>query len=282
MGKVRDQVEEQQLSELLLRSEHDRNKEMLVVVRLFNKLTIKGLAMDPQATETVIREAMREKSPTMPLTESLKKLFGVRHLEMARASVDLPRLQTMLDTRDSSMLGTNAKNQHVSELAQHLRNELNSLPMEKTVLDFLIQVNSKNVLGCTLEEWTLTCWQSDFAVHKLRTRRDHDPLISKLLCHTKENPSLADAARPDEFRVTKLVHNVAHNPLVNTREDMSGIARATVIACLLNGDDAGARAAVLAHRKESHAGQVFSLTEPDPNNSSESKDLSQWALDPMS
>ena len=280
MGKVRDQVEEHQLSELLLRSERDRNKELLTVVRLFNKLTVKGLAMDHEATKTIISEAMREKSPTMPLTESLKKIFEVRHLDMARAFIDLPRLQAMLDTRDSAILGTNAKSQHVSELAQHLRNELNSLPMEKTVLDFLMQVNSKNVLGCKLEEWTLTHWQSDFAAHKPRTRRNHDPLISKLLCHAKENPSLADAACPNEFR-TALVHNIAHSPLINTREDMPSIARATVIACLLNGNDAGARNAVLEHRNTSHAKQVFSLTKTDPSNSSIDTSPTEWTLEPM-
>lgn len=262
MGKVSKQINEQQSNELLLRSEYDREKEMFAVIRLFNKLTVKGLAMDSSAAESIVRTAMREQSPKTPLTDSLKHLFDVRRVELATAPVSLPRLQTMLNTRDSALLGTNAKHQHIHELASHLRNELNSLPLN-AVLDFLKQVNAKNALGTTTEEWTLTFWKADFEAHKSHTHRNHEPLISKLLCHAKENPSFADAVRPDKFGAIELVHAVAASPWVENLGSMHTSNRALVVSRLLNGDDAGARAAVLNNRRESYAKKVLPLGNPD-------------------
>lgn len=250
MRKVRAQIE--QLHKTA--SADDKNKMILGVARRLTELTVKSMAMDPMAMETVVRAALREPADgPMTLTRSIQELFAVRQRDLANSTVSVPRLTELLNKRDYSPLGTHARTADVRDLMQHLCNELNSVaPLSKPVLAFVSQVNSSNALGRTTEDWTLAAWKNQFSGYDARTPRGLDPVITGLTQMHLKSPSLALAARPDALGVTELVHKVANSPLIEELRTLDSSAQSNVVRALFQEDYEGARSQVLLHRKIAH------------------------------
>ena len=246
MTRVRTQIQELHKSAPLV----EQNKIILGVSRRMAELTVKGLAMNVSAVETVVRTALREPwNGPMALTKSIQDLFDVRRVDMATAPVSLRQLQSMLETRDHSQLGTDARSSDVRDIALHLCNELNSLPpLSKPVLAFLNQVNNTHALEHTTEEWTLAAWKEEFSNYNAQTPRDMNPVVFGLTRMHQKSPSLALAARPDALGTTELVHKVANNALVEELRNVSSDAKGNVVRALFQGDYDGARREVLLHR----------------------------------
>lgn len=162
--------------------------------------------------------------------------------------------QTMLDRRDSSTLGSDARHTDIRDLTQHLCNELNSVsPLSKPVLAFVSQVNRSNVLGRTTEEWTLNAWKQEFSVYDAKTPRGMDPVILGLTQLHQKSPSLALAARPDALGTTELVHKVAHSPLVEELHNIPSTAQGNVVRALMQGNYGVAEEQVRNHRNLTRA-----------------------------
>lgn len=250
MRKVRAQIQELHKTASL----DEQNKMILGVGRKITELTVKAMAMDPDAMEKVVRAALREPdSGPMPLTMSMQELFNVRLRDLADSSANVPRMQEILAKRDRSMVGTDARHTDIHELTMHLCNELNSIsPLSKPTLAFVSQVNSTNVLGRTTEEWTLNAWKDEFSSYAARTPRGMDPVIMGLTKMHQQSPSLALAARPDSQGMTELVHKVANSSLVEELRNVPQTAQGNVVRALFQGDYEGARTEVLRHRNLSN------------------------------
>lgn len=246
MRKVRAQIQELHKNASL----DEQNKMILGVGRRMTELTVKGMAMDPLDMEKVVRAALREpRDEGMPLTKSIQELFEVRSRDLANSPARLPEILAMLDKRDHSALGSDARYTDVRDLTLHLCNELNSVPpLSKPVLAFVSQVNSTNVLGKTTEEWTLNAWKKEFSSYDARTPRGMDPVILGLTQMHQKSPSLALAARPDAQGMTELVHKVANSPLIDELRNVPSTAQGNVVRALFQGDLEGARSQVLKHR----------------------------------
>ena len=101
MRKVRAQIQELHRNA----SPDEQNKMILGVGRRVAELTVKGMAMDPVAMETVVRAALREpRNGPMALTNSIQGMFDVRRKDLAETTVDLGRvsLAFALDDFDPS------------------------------------------------------------------------------------------------------------------------------------------------------------------------------------
>lgn len=263
MGKVRDQI-----NGIPFKSELDRFKVMLGVVQHLNEFTVKGLALDPSSVEKIVRTALRERwNGEMLLTKSIQTLFDVRQLDMATSAVNLPQLKAKLEKRDHSLVGTDAPSDDVKDLTQHLCNELNSLPIEKTKA-FLIQVNLTNALDQTTEDWTLAFWKSSFTAYEARTPTGASSVITGFVDWHNKTPRPESAVHAQGlvnigFAVTESVHTVGSDPLTEELGDMPKGSLAAVVGCLLKGDSAGAYQAVLANRNENQVGRVIPLGKPD-------------------
>ena len=268
MKKVRSQI--QDLHSNASRDEQD--KMILGVGRMLAALTVKGMAMDQQAMETVVRAALREpRNSPMALTKSIQDIFDARRTSLAGTTVDLSRLSNILNKRDFAAIGTHASHTEIKDLAFHLCNELNNLPIlstpvlaivnqvnpvESTRLEpidtpvraFVKQVNRSEALGCSTEEWTLKAWKTQFSTYEAKTPRGADLVIFGLTQLHQKSPSLAQAARPDGLGLTELVHSVANHPLAEELRSIETSAQGNVVRALFQGDYEDARTQVLRHR----------------------------------
>ena len=261
MRKVRAQIQELHRNA----SPDEQNKMILGVGRRVAELTVKGMAMDPVAMETVVRTALREpRNSPMALTKSIQGMFDVRRKDLADTTVDLERLANILDKRDFAAIGTHANHIEVKELAMHLCNELNSLPtLSKPVLAFITQVNATNALGCSTEDWTLKAWKSQFSMYESKTPRGADPVIVGLTQLHQKSPSLALAARPDGLGLTELVHSVANHPLAEELRHIETSAQGNVVRALFEGRHEDARIHVLQNRNQTMALTVIAAPNLD-------------------
>ena len=233
-------------------SEIVQRKTLLNLVRSAVPFTIKAMADEKSlVTEQIISAALREpRGGSMLLTKSLQAIFAVRTRDLAGSVVDVLQFQTMLDKRDSSLLGSDARQSDVQTLARHLRNELNSLPpTSRPVLDFLSQVDESNVLKKSTEEWTMEAYAKDKDIlrHSAQASRGVSPFVFALVKHSAD-ASLAQAARPDENGMTSFAHQVANNPLIDELPNVPNEAQPSVVDALLKGDQEGAYQAVLKQR----------------------------------
>lgn len=246
MKKVRSQI--QDLHSNASRDEQD--KMILGVGRMLAALTVKGMAMDQQAMETVVRAALREpRNSPMALTKSIQDIFDARRTSLAGTTVDLSRLSNILNKRDFAAIGTHASHTEIKDLAFHLCNELNNLPILSTpVLAIVNQVNRSEALGCSTEEWTLKAWKTQFSTYEAKTPRGADLVIFGLTQLHQKSPSLAQAARPDGLGLTELVHSVANHPLAEELRSIETSAQGNVVRALFQGDYEDARTQVLRHR----------------------------------
>lgn len=246
MKKVRSQI--QDLHSNASRDEQD--KMILGVGRMLAALTVKGMAMDQQAMETVVRAALREpRNSPMALTKSIQDIFDARRTSLAGTTVDLSRLSNILNKRDFAAIGTHDSHTEIKDLAFHLCNELNNLPILSTpVLAIVNQVNRSEALGCSTEEWTLKAWKTQFSTYEAKTPRGADLVIFGLTQLHQKSPSLAQAARPDGLGLTELVHSVANHPLAEELRSIETSAQGNVVRALFQGDYEDARTQVLRHR----------------------------------
>ena len=246
MKKVRSQI--QDLHSNASRDEQD--KMILGVGRMLAALTVKGMAMDQQAMETVVRAALREpRNSPMALTKSIQDIFDARRTSLAGTTVDLSRLSNILNKRDFAAIGPHASHTEIKDLAFHLCNELNNLPILSTpVLAIVNQVNRSEALGCSTEEWTLKAWKTQFSTYEAKTPRGADLVIFGLTQLHQKSPSLAQAARPDGLGLTELVHSVANHPLAEELRSIETSAQGNVVRALFQGDYEDARTQVLRHR----------------------------------
>ena len=246
MKKVRSQI--QDLHSNASRDEQD--KMILGVGRMLAALTVKGMAMDQQAMETVVRAALREpRNSPMALTKSIQDIFDARRTSLAGTTVDLSRLSNILNKRNFAAIGTHASHTEIKDLAFHLCNELNNLPILSTpVLAIVNQVNRSEALGCSTEEWTLKAWKTQFSTYEAKTPRGADLVIFGLTQLHQKSPSLAQAARPDGLGLTELVHSVANHPLAEELRSIETSAQGNVVRALFQGDYEDARTQVLRHR----------------------------------
>ena len=246
MKKVRSQI--QDLHSNASRDEQD--KMILGVGRMLAALTVKGMAMDQQAMETVVRAALREpRNSPMALTKSIQDIFDARRTSLAGTTVDLSRLSNILNKRDFAAIGPHASHTEIKDLAFHLCNELNNLPILSTpVLAIVNQVNRSEALGCSTEDWTLKAWKTQFSTYEAKTPRGADLVIFGLTQLHQKSPSLAQAARPDGLGLTELVHSVANHPLAEELRSIETSAQGNVVRALFQGDYEDARTQVLRHR----------------------------------
>ncbi len=261
MKKVRSQI--QDLHSNASRDEQD--KMILGVGRMLAALTVKGMAMDQQAMETVVRAALREpRNSPMALTKSIQDIFDARRTSLAGTTVDLSRLSNILNKRDFAAIGTHASHTEIKDLAFHLCNELNNLPILSTpVLAIVNQVNRSEALGCSTEEWTLKAWKTQFSTYEAKTPRGADLVIFGLTQLHQKSPSLAQAARPDGLGLTELVHSVANHPLAEELRSIETSAQGNVVRALFQGDYEDARTQVLRHRDFGQARTIIAAPNLD-------------------
>ncbi len=261
MKKVRSQI--QDLHSNASRDEQD--KMILGVGRMLAALTVKGMAMDQQAMETVVRAALREpRNSPMALTKSIQDIFDARRTSLAGTTVDLSRLSNILNKRDFAAIGPHASHTEIKDLAFHLCNELNNLPILSTpVLAIVNQVNRSEALGCSTEEWTLKAWKTQFSTYEAKTPRGADLVIFGLTQLHQKSPSLAQAARPDGLGLTELVHSVANHPLAEELRSIETSAQGNVVRALFQGDYEDARTQVLRHRDFGQARTIIAAPNLD-------------------
>lgn len=252
MKKVRSQIQALHPNA----SVDEQNKMIFGVARTLALLTVKGLAMDPRAMETVIKAALREESdPHKPrdnvplLTSSIQDLFDYQRKDLAGSTVDLPGLSKMLAKRDSAARGTNANQEEVSTLAVYLCNKLNSSsPLSTPVLNFVNEVDKSNALGCSPEDWTLNAWKPVFSAYEAQTPKGSDSVIFGLTKLYKASPELAQAARPDVFGLTELAKSPPNEELKKELRRIETSPRGDMVRAVSEGRFDDARKCVLKER----------------------------------
>lgn len=154
----------------------EQNKIILGVGRRMTQYAVKALALQPSVVEIVLRAALREGRGRTLIT-SIANLFTTDDIAMSSVKLD-----------------------NITDITTQLCKKLNSPPpLSKSTREFLNQVNATNVLGQTVEDWTLNACKTlndfkdeKFSSYEARTPRGMDNVIFGMIQLHKSNPTLEE------------------------------------------------------------------------------------------
>ena len=248
-------------------SRDDQNIMILGVSRRLAELSVKGLALNVNVLESVVRKAFQEKidSPRL-LSTALQAVFDLRKTQPAGYEQS-EQLKKMLKAQNVAQgarenqgfydSGQHISNDNIRRFAQHLSNELNNAPpLNSVVLEFLKALDKTKAVGTSIQEWTVGAWAEQFSAYKAQTPRGLDPVILGLTKLNQRNPSLAltaGAAPSQNPGAAMSIHGIANHPLIQELYYVESSEKGQVVRALMQGNYEDARHYVLREQKLSQA-----------------------------